>query len=104
MHAMYDMHDPNRSSLEKSYARSSKCENEMFSQQLAYLSLEYSKVDTSGIEASDTVPLIDNQWEDEVHCLMTLIWMNFCLLLVVHFFCPQNSSLDSCIPMFIFSP
>ena len=90
MHAMYDMHDPNRPSVEKSYARSSEYENEVLCQQLADLSLECFKVGTSDARASDTVPTTDDQWEDEVHCLMTLIWMNFCLLLVVHFYLPPE--------------
>ena len=61
MHAMYDMHDPNESSVEQSYTRNSECENEVLCQKLTNLSIECFDVDTPSVRASDIIPLIDDQ-------------------------------------------
>ena len=71
---VYDMHDPNRSSMEQSYACNSKCENEVLPQQLVDLILECFEVGTSAARTSDTVPLTDDQLADEVHGLMIMLY------------------------------
>ena len=73
---------------------------------LADLSIGCFKISTSDVRASDTVPLIDDQakgwrpWPDDWD---NDFWMmNYCMVLVVHFFCPRNSFADSYSSMFHF--
>ena len=60
IHAMYDMHDPNGSSMEQSYDRSSEYKNEVLCQPLVDLSIGCFEVGTSDVRAFDVVPLIDD--------------------------------------------
>ena len=70
MHAMYNMHDPNKSVVEQSYASSSEYENKVLYQKLIDLSVGFFDIDTSGTRASNIVPLIDDQLTDGVYVLI----------------------------------
>ena len=70
---------------------------------LAYLSIGCFKFGTSDVRASHVVPFIDDQakgWRPWLDDWNNNSWMmNCCLLLVFHFFCPQNSFVDSHVSM-----
>ena len=72
-------------------------------QPLADLSIGCFEVGTSSVRASDVVHLMDDQakeWRPWLDDWDNDSWMMNCRqLLVVHFFCPQNSFVDSHVSM-----